>query len=398
MKKFILFLVLFVFLNPLFAEETIKYNISFEGMATNGTDAMISVYDKSHLKMYEILYDGKGFKLISEFPINKSELNDSKINFKPKNWNYYSYFKHPVVVGYFKGKWIFYNPEMLGFFDGKNFTTTVSGYYSGCSMAEIDKFVTDNKNTVIIKWRGSTTSCNGEWFVLYHNFTDIKNVKSQTLPNHTKDVIYNPYDNDWYIITEKSAFIYKNNSLYNLFTFPNNLTEQCIAPIGYKKLLISLYSKDGYCGLYLYNNGNLTEILNKPIYTMDYGGNEVLLISTKILSSPNRCCIVDYPISGCYLYKNGKIENLPDLEVKRVDYITYVDKDRYWLLAGVNKESAKLVKFNGNYMEDLTQQLVNIINGNNKMKNETNSGLYYYLYGLILLIIILILANMGKKS
>jgi len=362
MKKFILFLILFLyFFNPLFTDE----NISIEGMATNGTDVMISVYDKISSKMYEILYNGREFKLILKFPINKSELfNSSKINFEPKDWNFYSYFKHPVVVGYFKGKWIFYSPEMLGFFDGKNFTTTISGLYSGCSTAEISKFKSSD-NVAFIIWSGPTTSYNGNWLCAYYNLSG-KSIFPYRQGYY--GIAYNPKNNFWYIyyfnaygnnITNNSIYIWKNGKITKSFSLPNDkivvfylyhLNYQPMECDNNGNLLIPLTSPSEYSkGLYLYNGKNLTKISNVTPYIM-YRGNKGVLMATN---------------DGLYMYKdNGTIINLSNFGFKRVDYIIYVDKEGYWLIVGIDKDNnTKLVKFNGNSsMEDLTQQLVNTTN------------------------------------
>jgi hypothetical protein len=85
--------------------------------------------------------------------------------------------------------------------------------------------------------------------------------------------------------------------------------------------------------------------------------------------------------NGFYMYKNKTITKLPNFEFKDVNFIVYANK--YWLITGIDKDNAiKLVKFDGNHREDLTQQLVDVING----KNEIN----YLLYGLIGAIFIIV--------
>ncbi|NPA62406.1 MAG: hypothetical protein GXN95_02495 [Methanococci archaeon] len=355
MKKVILFLILIFiyFFYPLFADE----NISINGMATNGTDVMISVYDKTNSKMYEILYDGKNFEVILKFPINKSELfNNPKINFEPKDWDFYSYFKYPVVVGYFKGKWIFYSPEMLGFFDGRAFTTNISGLYSGCSTASILKFKS-SKDIAFIVWSGSTTSCNGEWLCAYYNLPG-KNIFPYRQGYY--DIAYNSKNDSWYIyfdnFTNKFIYIWKNGKIKDSFSF--NLSDFYVRSIEYDgrgDLLIStISSKIHYCGLYLFNNGNLTKISNITPSIMSEGNHKVLMTTNDEL----------------YMYNDGKIINLLNFGFKRVDYIIYVNKKGYWLIAGMDKNNTtKLIKLNENSsIEDLTQQLANTTNYNKKIE------------------------------
>jgi len=375
-------------------------------MATNGTDVMISAYVKSYSNMYEILYNGKNFKTSLKFSINKSELfNSSKINFEPKDWSYYSHFAHPVVVGCFKGKWIFYNPEVLGFFNGKNFTTTISGFYSGCSTARISKFKSSDDIAFII-WSGSTASCNGNWLCAYYNLPG-KNIFPYNQGYYGID--YNSKNDFWYIyyfnnfwngygnnITNNTIYIWKNGKIIKSFNLSTDkigvfhiyhLDYQPMECDNNGNLLIPLTSPPKYYtnakinysvrGLYLYN-GKLTKISNITPYIMSKGNKGVLMAANNEL----------------YMYKNRTVIKLSNFGFKRVDYIIYVDKDKYWLIAGINKDNAtKLVKFDGNNMEDLTQQLIDAINGKNEIKNETNSDLHYYLYGLILLIIILIIVH-----
>ncbi|ACX73497.1 hypothetical protein Metvu_1644 [Methanocaldococcus vulcanius M7] len=364
MKKVILFLILiFIYLfHPLFADE----NISIEGMATNGTDVMISVYDKINSKMYEILYNGKNFEVILKFPINESELfNNSKINFEPKDWNFYNYFKHPIVVGYFKGKWIFYSPEMLGFFDGRAFTTTISGLYSGCSTASISKFKSSD-DVAFIVWSGSTTSCSGEWLCAYYNLPG-KNIFPYRQGYY--GIAYNSKNDFWYIyyfnnFTNNSIYIWKNEKIIRSFNLPNDKIEVFhLYHLNYQpmecdnngNLLIPLTSPPKYSkGLYLYNGKNLTKISNITPYVMCRGDKGVLMATN----------------DGLYMYKDGTITDLSDFGFKRVDYIIYVNKKGYWLIAGMDKNNTtKLIKFNENSsIEDLTQQLANTTNYNKKIE------------------------------
>ena len=284
MKRSIFYLILFLyFLNPLFADEITKYNISIDGIATNGTDIMISVYIKPYPKTTEILYNGRNFKRVVEFPINKSELfNSSRINFKPKDWNYYSYFTHPVVVGYFKGKWIFYKTEMLGFFDGKNFNIINLG-----TTANIVESKSSN-NVIFIIWKGSTASCNGEWLCAYYNLPR-KNIFPYNQGYY--GIAYNPKEDFWYIyyfndfwngyeynITNNSIYIWKNGKIiksFNLFTDKMgifglyHLNYQPMECDNNGNLLIPLTSPPKYYsnakinhsikGLYLYNGKNLAQ-------------------------------------------------------------------------------------------------------------------------------------------
>jgi len=372
MKKLIFLILSLYLLHPLFAEENISNNISIEGMATNGTEVVISVYDKINKDVYETSYNGKEFKSILNFPINKSELNNSEINFKPKNWNFYSYFNHPVVVGNFKGKWIFHSLEMLGFFDGKNFTTMISGYYSGCSTGKISKFKSSNDIAFII-WSGSTTSCHGDWLCAYYNLPG-KNVIPYN--NGYYGVSYNSKNDFWYIyyfnsyehnITNNTIYIWKSGTIINSFNLPTD--KMGVLPLYYLdyqpmecdnngNLLIPLASPPKYYinarlnysvkGLYLYNGKKLTKISNITPYIMRKGNKGVLMATN----------------DGFYMYKNRTVINLPNFGFKRVDYIIYVDKDEYWLISGIDRDNnTKLVKFDGtNTMEDLTQQLVNAIN------------------------------------
>jgi hypothetical protein len=406
MKRSIFYLILFLyFLNPLFADEITKYNISIDGIATNGTDIMISVYIKPYPKTTEILYNGRNFKRVVEFPINKSELfNSSRINFKPKDWNYYSYFTHPVVVGYFKGKWIFYNPEVLGFFNGKNFTATISGFYSGCSTARISKFKSSDDIAFII-WRGSTAACNGNWLCAYYNLPG-KNIFPYNQGYY--GIAYNPKEDFWYIyyfndfwngyeynITNNSIYIWKNGKIIKSFNLSTDkmgifglyhLNYQPMECDNNGDLLIPLTSPPKYYsnakinysvrGLYLYNGKDLIKISNITPYILCRGDKGVLMVSD----------------DGFYMYNNKTITKLPNFEFKDVNFIVYANK--YWLITGIGKDNAiKLVKFDGNHTEDLTQQLVDVING----KNEINYPLYG-LIGAIFIIVYLLKKNLMKNN
>ncbi|EHP83742.1 hypothetical protein [Methanotorris formicicus] len=399
MKRLIFLILSLYLLHLLFAEENISNNISIESMATNGADVMISIYDKINSKMYEILYDGREFKLILRFPINKSELNNSEINFKPKNWNFYSYFKHPVVVGNFKGKWIFHSPEMLGFFDGKNFTTTISGLYSGCSTARISKFKSSDDIAFII-WSGSSASCNRNWLCSYYNLPG-KNIFPYSQGYY--GIGYNSKNDFWYIyfnnygnnITNNTIYIWKNGNIIKSFNLSNDkigafylyhLNYQPMECDNNGNLLIPLTSPPKYYtnakinytvnGLYLYNGEKLTKISNITPYIMCKGDKGVLMATN----------------NGLYIYKNETVINLSNL-FKRVDYISYVDEYEYWLISGIDKDNnTKLVKFDGNNtMEDLTQQLIVDINEKNEILNN-------YLYEIILIVVIILGYILWKKS